>query len=195
MTEAIIVTLDGCRTRAREGATILDTARRAGIAIPTLCHLPGKPVRAACRLCLVRVAGQRELVAACHDPEIARARRVIAELMLAEHDPAAEQHSAIEALARELGVDVAHPRFRRTQSAPARDQGSEHIAVHTEHCVHCDRCIRACPRDLIARTGRAQQLGVRFGPRDSLADSSCSGCGDCVAVCPAGALVRRTPEP
>lgn len=207
MTQTIVVTLDGHRTHARKGASILDTARHAGIAIPTLCHLPGKPVRAACRLCLVRVAGRSELVAACHnvvadgmhvttdDAEIARARRVIAEMMLAEHGHVDGSHSAIEELARQLGVDVAQPRFRSAQPEPARDLGSEHITVRTQHCVHCDRCIRSCPRGLIARTGRGENLGVTFGPRGSLADSPCNGCGDCVAACPAGALQRRMSEP
>lgn len=188
------LTIDAREVRVRAG-TVLEAARALGLHIPHLCHVPGLPRRAVCRLCLVRVDGA--LVPSCctqvrsgarvevMTPELVTLRKRVMELVVREHGACGRPGCEVEALADALGV----ARAERQLPSP-RDLGSEEIAVHPDRCVHCDRCIRACPRGLVTRSGRGPEVGFAFGDGRALGATSCVACGDCVAACPAGALVR-----
>ena len=68
--------------------------------------------------------------------------------------------------------------------------GNDFITVNVDLCAHCDRCIRVCRNDVIERRGRGADVGLCFDAGVCLRESRCTGCGDCVAVCPTGALRR-----
>ena len=93
----VTLTVDGQKVQVPEGSTILEAAGKAGIDIPTLCHHPDQDVKAVCRVCVVEVEGSRTFQAACafpvsegmvvrtNTPAVREARKVVVELMLADH--------------------------------------------------------------------------------------------------------------
>ncbi len=180
-----------------QGTTILEAAAAAGSPVPRLCHVPGLPPRLVCRLCLVRVQGARGMVSACatavedgmkvatRDAEIDDMRRTLVEFLLAEHGTCGRRNCDVELLAAALGVSGSRY-YAPRDTTP--NLGSHYIEAHPELCVHCDRCIRACSRQVITRIGRGAAIRFSFDDGKTLGMSSCMGCGDCVAVCPAGAL-------
>lgn len=191
------LTLDGHVLLVAEGTTVLDAAEAAGVWIPRLCHLPGAPARAVCRLCLVEVEGALAPIASCAavvregmkvntDTSALRAlRKTIAELTLAEHGRCGRPDCAVEALAARLGA-TSPPEAAEVKRPQV--EGGAYLHVTLDRCVRCDRCIRACQRGVIARAGRGPELGLVFDGGLSVESSRCTACGDCVAVCPGGAL-------
>ncbi len=198
--QSIELNVDGRSVRVRRGATLLDAARAAGADVPHLCHVPGLPSRAVCRMCLVEVEGSARPVAACHvaaqggmavrtdGDGLAAIRRAVVEMALAEHGgPCGRDGCEVDALARDYGVMDAP--WTPPPARPGFDRSSDYIAVLPAPCVHCDRCIRACgDRDVIRRTGWGTGVSMGFRGEGALDDAGCTGCGDCVAVCPAGVL-------
>jgi NADH-quinone oxidoreductase subunit G len=195
--QKIELTIEGQRVRARPGATILEAAAEVGVDVPRLCRLKGRERRAVCRLCAVGIEGRPGLVSACSTP--ARAgmvvdvfgerpnarRRVIMELVLAEHGQHGGGMCEVESLAQELGVSSS--RFAPRPRAP-NPGGSEYVVVESEACIRCDRCMQACERGVISRLGRGGEVYLAFDGGRSVEALSCVGCGDCVVVCPAGGL-------
>lgn len=199
MTETVVMfELDGQRMSARAGASILDAAKAAGIPIPTLCHLPGRACKPVCRLCSVAIVGWSGLHPACatalqdgmnittQGPQIERMRRTLMSLVLEEHGACAIPDCNIEQLAQQLGVPTA------VHSLPAAELHSavtsDYIFFDASQCVHCDRCIRACERTILTRSGRGAGVSMVFGNNQPIDASGCIACGDCLAVCPSGAL-------
>ena len=197
---------------ATPGETVLTVCQRAGVKIPTLCHMPELTPTGACRLCVVEVEGQRNLVPACafpvsdgmkvqtHSPRAIRARRTIVELLLASHPDDClycprNGECALQDLAQELGV-----RERRYDG----DRNTYHIDVSSpalirdqSKCILCGRCVRYCEEiqgvaaiDFINRGSQAT-VGTAFN--QGLNVSSCINCGQCIIVCPTGAL-REQPH-
>ncbi len=200
---AINLWIDGIQITARRGWTVLEAASLAGRRIPHLCHIPGLPRRAVCRLCLVEVSGSPGYQPSCvtevsegmdvrtSTAPLQAARRLVMELLLSEHGSCGRSDCEVERVAGEL--DVAASRFSPPPTLERRPEGSDFLALHPERCIHCDRCIRACDaRSVIQRSGRG--AAVTFAVRDdrSLAGSDCVSCGDCAAICPAGAFAPRT---
>jgi formate dehydrogenase major subunit len=120
--ERIQLTIDGQTVSVPKGVTLWDAARAAGIEIPVLCHHPGLDPVAVCRVCAVEVEGARVMAAACirpaeegmvvhtHSERVERARRMLVELLMADHpSPCAKERQTgdceLEALAREMGAD------------------------------------------------------------------------------------------
>jgi NADH dehydrogenase/NADH:ubiquinone oxidoreductase subunit G len=200
--QRVSLTINGQTVLAPADATILSVARRQGIEIPTLCHLPGLKTRAVCRICVVALAGSDRLVPACATPvedgmeietdcaAVIAARRLLMEFILAEHGECDEPECEIEQLADLLGVTKT--RFQSPEHASNGNLSSDFITVRPELCIHCDRCVQACGKDqrVLARAGRGGAVVVAFDDDQSMANSSCTHCGDCVAVCPAGGLLE-----
>ena len=207
----IKIEVNGRVVDAEDGETLLTTVRRAGIAIPTLCNYDGLPPSGACRMCVVEVEGQRGLVPSCafpvsaglkvktHSPRAVGARKMLVELLLADHPDdclycSRNNECELQDLANQLGV-----RRRRYFGArtPVRlDVASPSIERDPGKCILCGKCVRVCEEiqtvgaiDFVARGSKAH-IGTAFD--EGLNVSSCINCGQCVAVCPTGALVEHS---
>jgi len=198
---------------AEAGSTILEAARSAGIYIPTLCYHSDLMPDGVCRVCSVEVKGQRTLCAACcfpvsegmevmtHTPKVREARRMIVELMLANHPQecltcSRNQKCELQKLAKELGIqDV---RFRGERRSIDVDDSSP-IIRDPEKCVLCGRCERTCT-DLqsvaaLHPANRGWETMIMPGLGGDLANAVCVHCGQCINRCPTGALKAKDPAP
>jgi NADH dehydrogenase/NADH:ubiquinone oxidoreductase subunit G len=181
--EAIVnITLDGRAVQAAAGTTVLETARAHGVAIPTLCYHEALKPWAACRLCVVELAGARggKLVTACAQPceegqviltaspRVQAARRATIELLMASgaHLP------LVQALARAEGV------VRARFTLPSDD------------CILCGLCVRACDELVGARAISLVHRGLarEVAPPFEITAAACIGCATCVLICPTGAI-------
>ncbi len=196
---------------AQEGETILDVVRRAGITVPTLCHIEGLTPTGACRVCVVEVEGMPGLVPSCsypvaqgmkiytHSPRAIRARKTIIELLLADHPDdclycVRNNRCDLQGLAADLGVRTQH--YGGEKSAYREDVSSPAIIRDPNKCILCGKCVRVCEEiqgvsaiDFIGRGSRAH-IGTAFD--EGLNVSSCVNCGQCILVCPTGALSERS---
>jgi len=180
----ITLTVNGKKTTAEEGTTLLEVLRKLSISIPTLCYHPDLTPQGSCRLCSVEVRenGKSRLVTSCnypvqreievktHSRRVLRARRVLVELLLAR----CPQVGAIQELARELGVKQS----RFTTLNP------------DNRCILCGLCVRTCQEIVgacaIDFSGRGidRQVGTPF----RIDMDKCIACGACEYVCPTGAI-------
>jgi heterodisulfide reductase subunit A len=175
------IIMDGKEVAAERGQTIVEVARRNGVYIPTLCHVPALEPAAMCRVCTVELAeGRRSrLVTACNyplrgdaeirtdTPMLRQNRKVLIEL-LASRCPDAK---ALKALAERYGADL--NRF------PAEDR----------QCIMCGLCARVCERvggNVLALCGRGVEIRVdtSFGRLSP----TCIGCAACAQICPVDAI-------
>ncbi len=208
------LTINGQSISAEAGSTILDAARQAGIYIPTLCYHSDLVPDGNCRVCSVEVKGQRTLCAACcypvsegmevqtHTPKVRAARRMIVELMLANHPQecltcARNQKCELQQLAKELGIqDV---RFKGERKLYPVDESSCSVLRDPEKCILCGRCVRTC-EDIqsvaaLHSSGRGWDTIIASGVGGDLADAVCVNCGQCINRCPTGALKGKDPAP
>jgi formate dehydrogenase major subunit len=170
--------VDGQAIEPRPGESILAAAARLGIAIPTLCYVPGLAPDGGCRRCVVAVEGHADLAAACHTPLTDGMRVTTAGPLL-------------DALRARLDA------FQRAAppTAPC-DASHAYLVFDPALCIACRRCVQAC--DEIPGRGVWRVRGPREAPRiacdgatGSLRDSSCVACGACVDVCPTSAITDR----
>ncbi|MDH4350177.1 MAG: formate dehydrogenase subunit alpha [Gemmatimonadota bacterium] len=208
------LTIDGRSVTVPEGATILDAARDTDVTIPTLCWYPKLPVVGNCRLCVISVAGQDKLLPACataaadgmavttESPAAVAARRGVLQMLLerypGEHLRAgAAAQNEFEAYAVRYGVT---PRPTRTLPLRTGDErpGDPMIAHDMSLCILCTRCVRACDDiqvvgvlDVAHRGAHAQIIVGNDGDPDRAA---CTWCGECVRVCPTGAIFEVMPR-
>ncbi|MBI2193374.1 MAG: formate dehydrogenase subunit alpha [Planctomycetes bacterium] len=203
----IALTLDGQVVTVEEGTTLWEAARQVGIHVPTLCHSPGLRPVGVCRVCAVEVKGARVLAPSCvrlcedqmvvstRSEKVLDARRMLIELLLADHPSPCSKHRdtgdcELELLAQQEGIG--RTRFTPRSLDDAHDLSSPAIAVDHSACILCDRCIRACTdvqsNEVIGRALKGAATRISFDDRRPMGKSSCVFCGECVAACPTGAL-------
>ena len=208
--ELIQLSIDGISIRVTQGTSVLDAARQAGIRIPTLCHLSDLTPEGACRLCLVKIEGARTLTASCaapategmivstHTPEVLEARRMVLELLLANHPTdclscARNLNCELQSLAAELGIKS--QRFSGKQRHYPLDDGNAFIIRDNEKCILCGRCVRTCQElqacDILGFMGRGFDTKLAPAFDTPTHESNCVFCGACVSACPVGALTEK----
>ena len=203
------LTIDGRPVRVPEGTTILEAARAIGTETPTLCYLKTLTPVNACRVCVVEVEGSRVLVPAC--------ARAVAPGMVVKTDSERVRHSrrlVLELLASSVDLSLATPelkadmvrygatagRFgsgaRATVAQPVKIDNDLYVRDYAK-CVLCYKCVEACGTDAqhtfaIAVAGRGFQTGIATEFDTPLPDSACVYCGNCIGVCPTGALMFKS---
>ena len=207
----INVTIDKKALQVPEGTTILKAARMAGIDIPTLCYFElngmnfeNKP--GGCRVCMVEVKGRRNLAPACatdvtegmevftSSPRVLKARKTVIELILSDHPNDCLQceksgDCELQALATRMGIRRIP--FNGEQSTYKIDSTLS-VYRDMDKCVYCRRCETMCNKFQSAgalsgvNRGFPSVVGTSFSK--PLGDTSCINCGQCVQVCPVGAL-------
>ncbi len=201
MSSGVQFRLDGNDISALPGETILQAAARHGHEIPHLCYRESMRPDGNCRACVVEIAGERALAAACcrcpvEGMEVAsasgrarRSQRLVLELLQSEIGESASSDE-LARWASLLGLGKA--RFG-AGTQPTADVSHPAIRVNLDACIRCTRCVRACrevqANDVIGMAGRGAATRIVFDLEDPLGESSCVGCGECVQACPTEALM------
>jgi NADP-reducing hydrogenase subunit HndD len=213
----IKLTIDNKPVEVAEGTTILKAARQAGIHIPTLCYFElegmnfeNKP--GGCRVCVVEVAKdfngrpRRNLAPACatecvegmevltHSQRVINARRTVVELILSDHPTdcltcAKSGQCELQKLAQNLGIREIP--YKGEQSTYRVDM-SPSIIRDVDKCIMCRRCENVCNNiqsvGALSAVNRGFTAVVAPAFEQDMVESPCVMCGQCVQVCPVGAL-------
>jgi len=200
--ENIRITIDGNSCDAQTDWTILQAAASLGIEIPTICFHNACTANSLCRICVVEVEGARVLVPACsakittgmvihtNTERVRDARRMILELMLSSSD--LNQAPDIIQLADEYKADRMQFPGATPRTFPIIDDNPMFIRDYSR-CILCWRCVQVCAEDAqyayaINFKGRGYQTSISTFFEQPLLESTCVFCGQCVGVCPTGAL-------
>ncbi len=210
--ETVNIKINGMDVAAAKGSTILQAAHAAGINIPTLCYLKDINEIGACRICVVEVKGARSLVASCvypvnegmevftNTPKVLESRRKTLQLILSDHNQdclgcVRSGNCELQTLCKELGVDNTS-KYEGAKNTREIDDSAVHMIRDNSKCILCRRCSAACANvqgiGVIGANNRgfATEIGCAFDK--DLAETACVNCGQCIAVCPTGALYEKS---
>jgi NADH dehydrogenase/NADH:ubiquinone oxidoreductase subunit G len=203
----IELTIDNKKVSVPKGTSVLEAARMAEIHIPTLCYEPRLKPHGGCRLCIVEVKGMARPISSCTTPvaqdmqvttnsgRLYRLRRTVVELLLSDHPNdcmvcARAGDCSLQELAYTFGL-------RLNRFAGATREYDDHdenpfIERDMEKCILCGRCVRVCDEIMgvnaidFAYRGFASKICPPFEK-----DLDCEFCGQCLSVCPTGALTNK----
>ncbi len=208
----ISLTIDNVKVEVPENTSVLEAARLANIKIPTLCYLKGINTIGSCRMCLVEmIEGGKGLQASCTLPAadgmvvstnskaVQDARKINLELILSNHDKRClscirNGNCELQTLCEDMNIDdvpytgenILHP----------LDTGSPSIVRDPNKCILCRRCVAMCRNvqkiGAVGTTNRGFKTIIEPVFGKSLEDVPCVNCGQCITVCPVGALSERS---
>jgi predicted molibdopterin-dependent oxidoreductase YjgC len=198
------LTIDGAPVRVDDGATILEACRRAGVDTPTLCFLESLTPVNACRVCVVELEGSRVLVPACarraetgmavqtDSPRVRHSRKMVLEFLASSVDLSTAPQA--RAFCERYGADPArYGPAAATVAQPVKIDNALYVRDYAK-CILCYKCVEACGSDAqntfaIAVAGRGFEASISTEYDVPLPDSACVYCGNCIGVCPTGALM------
>ena len=211
--ETIKLTIDNKNVEVEKGTSILKAAKKIGIEIPTLCHfelchmnIENKP--GGCRVCVVEVEGRKNLAPSCateategmiintHNIRVLNARRTIAKLIISDHPfdclvCAKSGSCELQDIATKFGIrDIPYQGEKSTY----RKDTSPSIISDVDKCIMCRRCEMMCNEvqtvGALSAVNRGFKAVVAPAFEMDLEKSPCTYCGQCVSVCPTGALTE-----
>ncbi len=216
--DMINIKVNGMDISVPKGTTVLEAARSAKIDIPTLCYLKGINEIGACRMCVVEIQemrgptlGPRRIVTSCvypvtegmvvhtNSPKVLDSRRKTLQLTLSTHDKKCLEcprsgNCELQQLSKDLGIEDTNyyegenPEFEVDYSAP-------HMIRDNNKCVLCRRCVAVCQHNqgvgVIGANNRGFDTHISSAFELGLGDTACIGCGQCISVCPVGALTEK----
>ena len=205
----IKLNIDGNDIEVEEGTTILEAARKINIDIPTLCYMKGINEIGDCRMCLVEIEGRRNLVASCiqkaeegmivrtNTEKAYNARRTMLQLILSEHNRSClsctrNGNCELQKLAIQFNIDDLE--YEGTKKGKIDDL-SPSLVRDTSKCILCKRCVATCKNvqgiSAISVAGRGHNARIACAFDNSINDSICTLCGQCIEACPVGALKEK----
>lgn len=202
--------VDGKSLEVEEGSTILEAARKAKIYIPALCADPDLEPYGGCRLCVVDVEGEEDLVLSCNTPvregmvvrtsteEVNKVRRRILEILRMDHADDCHlcpknENCELQEACRYVGVEL-HVEKKMAYFTGV-DESNPFFNLDRNRCILCTRCVRTCEE--LQGLGALQIVGDGFSSRivavggESIGESICESCGQCVDRCPTAALLPK----
>ena len=204
------LTIDGKNVEVPEGTTILQASAKLGIEIPTLCYLKEINEIGDCRMCLVEVEGKRGFATSCiqkaengmivhtKTPEVLEARKTMLDLILSNHHQDCEncvrnENCELQELINQF--DKEKTVYDGTKNTYEIDDKSPSIVRDPNKCILCRRCVSMCNKvqkiGAIGVTERGFKSCVSTVGHNSLNDVNCTFCGQCIEVCPTGALAEK----
>ncbi|MFZ5924882.1 MAG: NADH-dependent [FeFe] hydrogenase, group A6 [Bacillota bacterium] len=206
----ITLTVDDRKVEVPRGSTVLEAAKAAGIDIPTLCYLKDVNAVGVCRVCVVEVEGAKSLQASCvtpaaegmvvrtNTPAVREARRTVLELIISNHPFECltcerSGNCELQALADRFGIRNIEYQGERAEFP--LDASTPSIVRDPNKCILCRRCMSVCQKVqtvfALAPNDRGFETMIAPAFADELASAVCALCGQCVLVCPTGALKER----
>ncbi|KOA19989.1 NADP-reducing hydrogenase subunit HndC [Clostridium homopropionicum DSM 5847] len=207
----VTLTINDKKVKVDSGTTILEAAKLLDINIPTLCHLklhdnvennPG-----SCRVCMVEVVGRKNLAPACSTPVAdgmvvktnsiwaIKSRRTVVELLLSDHPQdclLCEKNTYCELQKLAADMAIREMKYEGEMSTFPIDRSSHSIVRDLNKCILCRRCETVCNKvqtvSVLSAVDRGFETVISPAFGDNMLDTNCTFCGQCVSVCPTGAL-------
>ena len=209
--ETVNLKINGIAVQAPKGSTILEAAKLAHIDVPTLCYLKDINEIGACRICVVEVKGARSLVASCvypinegmevwtNTPKVLSSRKKTLELILSDHDRRClscveSGKCELQKLCKDLKVDN-ELLYEGERTHYEVDYSAPHMYRDNNKCILCRRCSAVCDKvqniGVIGANERGFSTNISCAFDLPLGETSCVSCGQCISVCPTGAIAEK----